>query len=242
MNIFKNLKARYLGNRLTFDGRPFIGGICLHDTAGAGTHNDTLYLANPGDGRKVSVDYTVERNGDIYQLNPDVLRKCTFHAGRATKWTAGGRLFRNQGVTQVLIGIELNHKANASAMLPIWPVEQVQAVAELCSYLCETYGLKKEQITTHAKIIQDGSRTDPRDFPFDSFWFYFNKRAAGPDEGDTTAPGPGNQPTIYTVAPGDALWKIANKFRTTIEALKTLNGINQASNLIHPGQKLVIRK
>lgn len=240
MNIFKNIKARHLGNRLKFNGRPFIGGICLHDTAGSGTHNDTLYLANPGDGRKVSVDYTVERNGDIYQLNPDVLNKCTWHAGRATKWTTGGRLFRNQGVTQVLIGIELNHKANASAMSPIWPAEQVRAVAELCSYLCDTYGLKKEQITTHAKIIQDGSRTDPRDFPFDQFWFSFNKRAAGPEDGETA--GPGTQPKIYTVAANDTLWKIAKTFGLSVEALKSLNGINQASNLIHPGQKLVIRK
>ena len=37
-----DLKAKNLNTRST----PVLG-IVLHDTAGAGTHNDTLYLSNP---------------------------------------------------------------------------------------------------------------------------------------------------------------------------------------------------
>lgn len=240
MQILTSIRAKHLGPRLILDGKPFIGGICLHDTAGSGTHNDTLYLANPNDGRVVSVDYTVERNGDVYELNPDVLRKCTWHAGRATSYRVGNRVFKNRAATQVLIGIELSHKANPALQTPIWPDEQVKAVAELCIFLCTRYGLTKDQITTHAKIITDGSRTDPRTFPFDAFWTFFNRQAntpaINPAAPDLTSP------LTYTVKPGDSLWKIGRQFSKSIEELKSLNGIDAASNLIVPGQVLIVRK
>lgn len=53
-------------------GRLKIVGIVLHDTAGNGGHGDTKYLAHPTDGRRVSVDFTVERDGGIWKLNPDL--------------------------------------------------------------------------------------------------------------------------------------------------------------------------
>lgn len=239
-----SLSAHNLGNRLILDGKPFIGGICLHDTAGSGTHNDTKYLAHPGDGRVVSVDFTVERDGSIYQLNPKLEKYCTFHAGRATKWIAAGRVFRNRSVTQVLIGIELAQKANLS-LAPVWPDEQVKSVAELCVYLCGKFNLSKEQITTHAKIITDGSRSDPRQFPFTNFWNEFNAAAdvpnlpvGGPPEGSATL----GQPVTYTVVPNDSLWKIAKQFATTVEELKAINNMSEASNLIRPGQTLIVKR
>lgn len=240
MDINTSLKARFLGNRLILDGRHFVGGVCLHDTAGTGTHNDTLYLANPGDGRKVSVDFTVERDGSVYQLNPDLTKKCTFHAGRATRWRVGNRVFRNRQVTQVLIGIELCHKANLAGVSPIWPAEQVKAAAELCVFLCGKFDLDKTQITTHAKIITDNTRTDPRAFPFDDFWFHFNKTANIP--AIDPPPGTLGSPIMYEVAAGDSLWSIAKKFGKSVEHLKALNQISQASNLIKIGQKLIIQR
>jgi hypothetical protein len=234
-----SLSARNLGKRLIIDGRPFIGGICLHDTAGSGTHNDTVYLSNPGDGRPVSVDFTVERDGSIWQLNHDLDHKCTFHAGRATKWIAGGRVFRNHAVTQVLIGIEIVQRANMS-LSPIWPPDQIASVAELCVYLCKKFDLTKEQVTTHANIITDGSRSDPRQFPFDSFWFHFNRAANMP----AIDPPPSDlgQPIIVEVVEGDNLWALAKRYTTTVEKIKDLNRLDTASNLIRPGQKLIIKK
>lgn len=239
MEINKSLVARYLGNRLVIDGKPFVGGICLHDTAGSGTHNDTLYLAHPGDGRVVSVDFTVERDGSIYQLNPDLENKCTFHAGRATKFVTAGRVLNNKAVTQSVIGIELVHRNNPVRDSPIWPALQIEAVAWLCLDLCKRFGLTKEQITTHEKIITDRSRSDPRNFPFDSFWLYFNRAA----NAATLDPGTFElgRPIVYEVVKGDSLFKIANKFGTSIEAIKSLNEISTASNLIVPGQKLVVK-
>lgn len=238
MEIKTSIRAKHLGRRLVLGGVPFIAGIVLHDTAGSGTHNDTKYLANPGDGRVVSVDYTVERNGDVYELNPDVKNNCTWHAGRATKFVVPGRILRNREVTQSTIGIELAHKAHAELDNPLWPEDQIKAVAELCLFLCQRYGLAKERITTHAAVITDGTRSDPRSFPWPQFWFWFNKTAGTPAVNPSAPDLAG--PVYYEVKPGDSLWKIAKAYNTTIEAIKAANGLT--SDVIQPGQRLIVNR
>jgi len=161
MEINRSLTARHLTRR-----NSAIKGIVLHDTAGSGTHNDTRYLANPSDGRQVSADFTVEKTGAVYQLNPNLTGNATFHAGRATSFKGA----KNAAVNHISIGIEIvQHKDYAN-----YPPAQVKAVAELCKYLCAQFNLSPSDITTHRQIITDGSRTDPRSFPFGDFWQYFN--------------------------------------------------------------------
>lgn len=219
--IDKSLKAKHLAA-----GPRKVLGIILHDTAGSGTHNDTRYLANPGDGRKVSVDFTVERDGSIYQLNPDLKSFWTYHAGRATQFKG----LRNQAVTKACIGIEIVQKANMS-LSPLYPSEQVNAVARLCAYLVKEFDLKREDVTTHAKVITDGSRSDPRKFPWDLFWTMFNSNV---DSGL-------GEEIYHLVEAGDTLWSLANKYSTRVETIKGLNGMNTASNLIEIGQKLRVK-
>lgn len=157
------LVATYRNTRTT----PVLG-IVLHDTAGAGTHNDTKYLANPGDDRKVSVDFTVERDGSIWNLNPELKSYYCNHAGRATSW----RGYLNKEVNRVTVGIEIVQKSDLS-LDPLYPAKQVTSVAKLCAWLTHTFGLTAADITTHRQIITDGSRSDPRKFPFDTedgFW------------------------------------------------------------------------
>jgi N-acetyl-anhydromuramyl-L-alanine amidase AmpD len=197
-------------------------GIVLHDTAGSGTIGDVRYLADPSDGRSVSVDFVVTRDGGIYQLNPDLRNNWTFHAGRSTSFKG----LRNGSVNKGTIGIEISQKADLS-LKPTYPGAQVQAVAELCAYLCGEFGLTREDITTHAKIITDGSRSDPRQFPFADFNNLF-------------AAASGQKQMTYTIAAGDTLYGLAKKFKTTIEELKKLNGMNTPSNVIVVGAKLLI--
>jgi N-acetyl-anhydromuramyl-L-alanine amidase AmpD len=220
MEIQRTYTAKNLGS-----GKRKITGICLHDTAGSGKINDVKYLANPGDGRNVSVDFCVTREGEVFQLNPDLANKFCFHAGRATKWKG----LRNAANNSALIGIEIVQKADMS-LTPLYPAAQVVSVAALCAYLCKKFGLTKLDITTHAKIITDGSRSDPRKFPWDQFWIYFDNER--PSE---------TSRVLYTVKAGDTLWGIANKFQTRIETIKALNAINDASNVISVGQVLKIK-
>ena len=149
-------------------------GIVLHDTAGSGTHSDTLYLANPGDGRPVSGDFTVEKDGSIWKLNPDLRAFFCNHAGLATAW----RDFKNKQVNSVTIGIEIAQKSLLPANQPVYPLTQVRSAGELCAWIISTFKLQNSDITTHRQIITDGSRSDPRSFPFDTpdgFWFYYWK-------------------------------------------------------------------
>jgi N-acetyl-anhydromuramyl-L-alanine amidase AmpD len=160
------LPARHLRPR----GRSIIG-IVLHDTAGNGGHGDTLYLANPQDGRVVSVDFTVERNGSIWKLNPQLTQFCCLHAGRRTAW----RGLRNHAVNQGTVGIEITQHRNLS-LRPLYPLAQVKSVAQLCAWLVTRFGLQASDITSHRAIITDGSRSDPRQFPFEGaagFWFFY---------------------------------------------------------------------
>ena len=207
------------------NGARQVVGIVLHDTAGAGTLNDVRFLASDND-RGVSVDFCVTRDGQIFQLSPDLRNRTMFHAGRKTRF----RNLVNGAVNRGTIGIEIVQKADLS-LSPIYPDAQVRSVAELCAQLCNEFNLRRGDITTHALIIRDGSRSDPRQFPFTKFDVIFNDALNGA----------GTNPILHTVVAGDTLFSLAQRFETTIEEIKRLNGINEASDLITVGQVLIVR-
>jgi N-acetyl-anhydromuramyl-L-alanine amidase AmpD len=164
--VWTELAARYIN-----PGRTGILGIVIHDTAGAGTHDDTLYLHNPQDGRKVSVDFTVERDGSVWKLNPDLPKYYCNHAGRATQW----RGYKNAEVNRVTVGIEIVQHSQLK-LIPTYPSSQIKSASTLCAWLTASFGLAASDIITHRQIITDGSRSDPRKFPFDGengFWYYY---------------------------------------------------------------------
>lgn len=223
MNLDKTLSAKNRGLR-----RGAVEFIILHDTAGSGTKNDAIYLANDPEGRGISVDFCIVKDGTVYQLNQSLAHYCTYHAGRNTSF----RDYRNGAVNRHSVGIEIAQKVNMKGLDPAYPEVQVRAVAFICVELCKKFGLTKNDITTHKQIIRDGSRSDPRLFPWDQFWAFFAEY-----RGEQITP----TGDSHTVIDGDTLWAIAVKYNTTVEALKGLNGMETASNLITPGQILKIR-
>jgi membrane-bound lytic murein transglycosylase D len=63
--------------------------------------------------------------------------------------------------------------------------------------------------------------------------------------GDATGKTPGPQPsgTLYTVRPGDTLWRIAAKFSTTVDKLCKLNGLTpRQARALQVGQTLAVRE
>ena len=233
------LKAKHIR-----PGRPSIAGVVLHDTAGAGTHNDTLYLANPGDGRKVSVDFTVERDGSIWKLNPDLSKFHCLHAGRATRFKG----LVNAQVTKATIGIEICQKANLS-LSPVYTDSQVRSVAELCAWLTDKFKLTTSDITTHRNVITDGSRSDPRKFPFEGaggFWQYYWDAKGKGEEHQASAiikktPDISKAERTHTVAAGESLFGIAKKYYGKGNLFPLIEKANALKKgLILPGQVLVI--
>lgn len=163
-----SLVARNLSSRN--GARPKL--IVFHDTSGSGTHNDTLYLANPGDGRPVSACFTIERDGTIYKLNPQIKLMYSWHAGRNTRWHS----LRDGAVNRYSVGIEMCRAASGK-LQPEWPTIQVHRAAWLSAWLCGELQLGPESITTHRQLVWDGSRSDPVRFPFEGdrgFWAQFH--------------------------------------------------------------------
>lgn len=58
---------------------------------------------------------------------------------------------------------------------------------------------------------------------------------SAPDQDDTPA-----DISVYTVQAGDSLWELSQRFKTPIETIKRLNGLN--SNFLLIGQKLIIHE
>ena len=229
----KTLTAKNLGKR-----KGKIEFIVLHDTAGSGTSNDAKYLANDPEHRGVSVDFCIDKTGTVWQLNPNISKMCTFHAGRNTSFR--GR--KNGSVNQHSVGIEIAQKANMKGLNPPYPDVQVRAVARVCRELCEQYALTKLDITTHSKIITDGSRSDPRQFPWDSFWKYFNQSGELSSIAEDPIVAFKLDKITHTVVAGDTLYSLAKTYLTTVEKLKTLNKMNTASNVIKEGQVLIVKE
>lgn len=223
-----SLKAKNLAKR---EGK--VEFIVLHDTAGSGGEGDAKYLANDPEKRGVSVDFCILKDGTVYQLNPDLKGHFTFHAGRATAFR--GRI--KGGVNSHSIGIEIAQKADIRALTTKYPTPQVRAVAEVCRYICKEFGLTKTDITTHSKIITDRSRTDPRDFPWELFWGYFNNVLGDSEVSNSTHPR-----ISHTVVKGDTLYTLSKYYLTSVEKIKALNNMNTASNVIVPGQILIVKE
>lgn len=237
--VWTELKAKYIG-----EGRPNILGIVLHDTAGSGTHGDTLYLVNPTDGRRVSVDFTIERNGSIWKLNPDLSKLYCMHAGRATRFKG----LVNSAVTRATIGIEICQHADLS-LSPVYTDAQVSSTAQLCAWLVKRFKLTTSDVTTHRQIITDGSRSDPRRFPFEGgggFWqYYWTAMGKGEEHAVSTimakTPDPDLKQRTHNVASGDTLAAIAKKYYGKAKlwtAIQKANGLK--GTVIVPGQVLII--
>ena len=199
---WRELEAKHIR-----EGRQKIVGIVLHDTVGAGTHRDTLYLVNPSHGRIISADFSVERNGSIWKLNPDLSRYYCLHAGRATTFKG----LTNAEVTRSTIGIEICQHRKLSRR-PVYTEVQVKSVAELCAWLTSEFQLTASDITTHQQIITDGSREDPRNFPFEGptgFWSLYRQAL---EKGEESAGFEATAKTTDSNAAVDRLSSIAKKY------------------------------
>lgn len=50
-----------------------------------------------------------------------------------------------------------------------------------------------------------------------------------------------SQTQYYTIVAGDSLWKISQKFGTTVDALVQMNGFSSSNVTIYPGQRIIVK-
>ena len=91
--------------------------------------------------------------------------------------------------------------------------------------LSEQEGELRAAVTMEAVVLRDETAEIVKDIT--------------PEE--EAAPSPMAGAVIYMVQPGDTLWKIAKRYRTTVENILVVNEIENP-DLIYPGQKLLIIK
>ena len=67
--------------------------------------------------------------------------------------------------------------------------------------------------------------------------------AAAIEAAPKTAPPQRAVGALYTVKPGDTLWKIAARFSTTVDKLRKLNGLNgRRARALQVGQTIAVRE
>ena len=91
--------------------------------------------------------------------------------------------------------------------------------------LSEQEGELRAAVTMEAVVLRDETAEIVKDIT--------------PEE--EAAPSPMAGAVIYMVQPQDTLWKIAKRYRTTVEDILAVNEIENP-DLIYPGQKLLIIK
>jgi len=133
-----------------------IQNIIVHSTDGRES-GDVATLTGPN----VSVHWYVTRAGKIYHFvdNSDT----AFHAGVVTS---------SEYSNAATIGIEQEHfdpdPQHGRPNNEDWPEIQITTVANLCTFLCQRYGLTENQIHSHAFVASPpGRKQDPFGYPFD---------------------------------------------------------------------------
>lgn len=157
--VVKTIEYTYIQakNYLPGRSRP-VQNIILHASNGV-ERDDVPYFTTS----VVSAHWYITRDGRYYQFidNADT----AYHVGKAIS-----TLYSNAAT----VGIEHEHldpdpeegrKNNQE-----WPDAQINASADLCAFLCHRYGLKPENILTHAYVAEPPGRvSDPVGFPMKKF-------------------------------------------------------------------------
>ena len=135
-------------------------------------------------------------------------------------WHAGNAYYNKNG-----IGIEICVNSDSDFK------KAVENAAELTKMLMVKYKIPKKNVIQHyktsgkdcPKFLRNGSKG----ITWNNFLAMLDVQKSG--NGD-----------VYVVKKGDTLWAIAKAHGMTVEELKSLNGLK--SDLIHPGDKLKVRK
>lgn len=128
MNIKKQTGVYNLSRR-----SQSITHIVIHYSGtNAGGYNNCLYFGRAD--RQASADYFVDKNGTIWQYNPDINSFYSWHSG-------------DKPMNKKSVGIEFISAGED------FTASQIKAGGELVRWLCSTYGIGEANIIRHYDVI-----------------------------------------------------------------------------------------
>lgn len=137
-------------------------GALAHTTEGRGALQ-WLQRGSLAAGRPASADFYIQRDGQRYSLMPKGM--AAYHAGDS-EVVLQGRLFRDDQVSAMLIGVELERAGS-----DIITYEQYDSFAELIVQLSDVYSWRwPYTIHGHYSVARPlGRRSDPVNFDWGAF-------------------------------------------------------------------------
>ena len=122
--------------------------IVIHYTGAEGTAKNNIDYFNGGD-RQASADFFVSQNGEIWQYNPNIEKRYSWHCGGGRQSSKGGAYF-GMCKNANSIGIELcTHKQNGEW---IFYDATIEAARRLVQYLMQTYNIKQKNVIRHYDV------------------------------------------------------------------------------------------
>ncbi|NJQ14232.1 peptidoglycan recognition protein family protein [Streptomyces bohaiensis] len=128
-----------------------------------------------------------------------------------------------------------------------WPAAQLEAIARWAAAICRAHGWNQYSVLAHAEWQR--GKIDPRGPGKNASAMMRDLRArvgallAAPAGGEKPKPPPKPTPPAtgggaHTVARGETLWSIAQRYGVTVAQLRSANRLS--GDVIHPGQRLTI--
>ena len=122
--------------------------IVIHYTGAEGTAKNNIDYFNGGN-RNASADFFVSQNGEIWQYNPNIEKRYSWHCGGGRQSSKGGAYF-GMCKNANSIGIELcTHKQNGEW---IFYDATIEAARRLVQYLMQTYNIKQKNVIRHYDV------------------------------------------------------------------------------------------
>lgn len=119
--------------------------IVVHYTGAEGTAKNNIDYFNGGN-RNASADYFINHDGEIWQYNPNIEKRYSWHCGGGRQSSTGGSFFGSCKNANS-IGVELcTHKIDGA-----WTFtdKTVESARKLVKYLMETYNIKQKNVIRH---------------------------------------------------------------------------------------------
>ena len=153
MKINKNVGSA-LHNTTKRPGK--IEYLAIHYVGGTGDAKANIDYYNKLTTTNASADFFVGHKGDIWQYNPDPVKRYCWAVG-GNKYNNGGGQFYGKATNKNTISIEMcvkNVTANKNANSPGWIItdDTLAATIDLTKYLMELYNIPADKVIRHFDV------------------------------------------------------------------------------------------